>query len=431
MLDAGKQNSGTGAGSISIRPFPYPFKAGFAFCNDLDCFTTFAEMKAVHNILNGVGDTPCGPGLGMEVGDSFHFYSVHPEQDDTFSYFRDSSFRPSQDAAGIRAGIASEILDTLHTWGNFSQKGGFYRKHAERALEELDKYNLKVPVWTNHGDIHNFQNIGRSDSLGDVPGKSSVRGDESTVLEYHFDLTRQAGVRYVWIKDLTEIVGQERSLEAGDWITSGVNLGRNALKSLLKHGVGGEASNPQQISNSLIRPVKMRDGATLYQMLRFGSFDKDGSDNLAEILTAATLRRLVEVRGAMMFYTHLGKGRVSPDKPFSAEAYKALSRLAERARDGEVWVTTPGRLCRYIELNGRLKLKSNILNNAVTITCEFKSVGDLDHPELSGLTIYTGDVESCELIIGDQRISMQRNPADYTGKISFSVPLKPIEYCWE
>ena len=132
-----------------------------------------------------------------------------------------------------------------------------------------------------------------------------------------------------------------------------------------------------------------------------------------------------------MFYTHLGKGRVSPDKPFSAEAYKALSRLAERARDGEVWVTTPGRLCRYIELNGRLKLKSNILNNAVTITCEFKSVGDLDHPELSGLTIYTGDVESCELIIGDQRISMQRNPADYTGKISFSVPLKPIEYCWE
>lgn len=416
---------------VKIRPFPYPYKAGLAICNDLDGIISFEELKAIHDVLNGRGVTPCGPGLGLEVGDSLHFYSVHPEQDDTLSYFERTSNRRSAYAEALREGMAAGLLDTLHAWGNFSQKGGFTRKHAERALEELGRYNLCLHVWTNHGDIHNFQNLGRSDSLGDLPTVSSARGDRSRVLEYHSDLARQAGIRYVWVKELTEVAGQERPLDPADWLGSGVALGRDMLKGFLIPSGGSGSSQPLQLTNSLLKPVILRDGSTVYELLRYGSFDKGGSDYLPELLSPKILRRLVEVGGAMLLYTHLGKGRSSPEKPFSAEAYQALSRLAYRARDGDIWVTTPSRLCNYVELRQRLKLQVVNSQGSAVITGRFTELSDLQDPDISGLTLYWPQAQSCKLHIDDRRIQLTQNPPDHTGKVSFAVPLQPLEYCWE
>jgi hypothetical protein len=78
-------------------------------------------MKAIHDVLNGRRMTPCGPGLGLEVGDSLHFFSVHPEQDDTLAYFEDLSNKPITEASVLRAGIKSGLLDIIHTWGNYSK----------------------------------------------------------------------------------------------------------------------------------------------------------------------------------------------------------------------------------------------------------------------------------------------------------------------
>ncbi len=431
IIMQGQTSNNPSSGEIIIRPFPYPYKAAFAFCNDLDGITSFAQMKTIHDVLNGRKDTPCGPGLNLETGDSFHFYSVHPEQDDTFSYFHGDTKKVSRYAAAIREGISAGILDTMHTWGNFSQKGGFFREHAERGLEELEKYGLKVPVWTNHGDIHNFQNIGRPDSFGDVPDKSSSRGDRSRVLEYHGDIARLAGIRYVWIKELTNVVGQERPLEPADWLESGIDLGKNALKGIFKSGIGAGGIRPQQLSNELIKPQKLRDSSVLFHMLRYGFFEKDGADNLAELLTSKILRRLVEVQGAMLFYTHLGKGRVSPEKPFSREAYTALQRLAERAEVGDIWVTTPSRLCRYIELRQRLRFEVEVEQNAVKINSKYDRIGTLDEPDLSGLTVYAESADKCEISTKNMSMVLQSNPIDHTGRKSFSMPLKSIEYCWE
>jgi len=416
---------------VKIRPFPYPYKAALAICNDLDCITSFQELKAIHDVLNGRKETPCGPGLGLEIGDSFHFYSVHPEQDDSLSYFEGTGTKIAGHAAALREGIEAGLLDTLHTWGNFSQKGGFFRRHAERALKELDRYNLRVPVWTNHGDIHNFQNIGRSDSLGDLPARSSQRGNRSEVLEYHLDLTRRAGVRYVWVKELTRIVGQERSLEPEDWLENGINLGRNIIKGFLKRGQRAEVSHSLQISNKLLRPKTLRDGSILYEMLRFGSFLQDGSDHLPELLTVKNLRRLVETGGAMILYTHLGKGRPSPEKPFSPESYSTLARLACRVSEGEIWVTTTARLCRYVEMRQRLKLDVVAEAEGAKATVSFKKMGDLPSPDLSGLTFYLSGADRCELHINGEVFQLDKNPADHTGEISFSMPIEPLQYCWE
>ncbi len=416
---------------VRIRPYPYPYQAAFAFCNDLDCIASFAEMKAIHDVLNGRKMTPCGPGLGLEVGDSFHFYSVHPQRDDTFSYFKGTTKTPSEDAPAIREGIAAGLLDTLHTWGNFSQKGGFFRRHAKQALRELERYNLQVPVWTNHGDIHNFQNLGRPDSLGDLPETSSVRGDVSEVLEYHLDLTRKAGVRYIWVKELTRVIGQERPLDPSDWIESGVHIGKNLIRGFLQKAGGSRPGNPQQVGNRLLEPFTLRDGSVLYQLLRYGSFAKDGGDHLPELITTKTLRRLVETGGAMLFYTHLAKGRPSPDKPFSKESYRALERLAQWFHDGDIWVTTPARLCRYIELRRRLRFDREREGEEERLICRFEPLGELPPPSLEGLTITVRGAVVPRLFRDGEEIALVKNPPDRRGLISYSVHLDPLEYPWE
>ncbi|MBU0518772.1 hypothetical protein KJ564_07525, partial [bacterium] len=284
---------------------------------------------------------------------------------------------------------------------------------------------------TNHGDIHNFQNVGRKDSLGDIPVHRSARGNASAVLEYHFDLARRAGVRYVWIKELTEIVGQERSLEPADWLESGISLGKGLARNLVRMTGGDRGEHPVQLNNRLIDLQTFRDDSVRYQLLRYGRFDRDGSDHLPGLLTPKMFKRLVDSGGAMLFYTHLAKGRPSPDVPFSKESYEALVRLARWNRDGDIWVTTPSRLCRYAELRQRLKLTADVGATPIKITGHFAPVGDLDDPDLSGLTIYLDSESDVQFKVNGKVIPLVKNGPDFTSKISYSVPLKPLEYCWE
>lgn len=428
-----------GAGKYAqIRPFPYPYKAAVAICNDLDGLTTFDQMKAVHDVLNGHGTTPCGPGLGLEVGDSMHFFSVHPECDDTLAYFEGLTGQPGPAASRLRDGIKAGLLDTLHTWGNYSQKGGFFREQAEIAAQEMQKYNLKFSAWTNHGDRHNFQNLGRADSLGDVRETSSVRGDKSRVLEYHADLTRRIGIRYLWIKELTGIAGQERFLNWQDWLEEGPNLAKFFARGIAAHDPVGGVGRPLQLTNHLIRLRTLRDGSSFYEMLRYGNFHKDGADNLPELLSLRFLRRLVESGGACLLYVHLGKGRPSPEAPFSKEAYNALTRLAEWARSGEIWVTTPGRLCRYVEIRQRLKLNAYLSQGEMWLAGDFEPAGGLPEPEIGGLSFYLPEVSAAQKPPDSTRLDLSaagnllvQNPPDHTGKQSYSVPLEPLPYPWE
>jgi hypothetical protein len=428
----------SGGKFAQIRPFPYPYKAALAICNDLDCLTTFEQMKAVHDVLNGHGTTPCGPGLGMEVGDSLHFFSVHPQHDDTLTYFEGLTSQPGPAASHLRDGIKAGLLDTLHTWGNYSQRGGFFREHAQWVVEELQKYGLEMSVWTNHGDRHNFQNLGRSDSLGDLRETASVRGDRSQVLEYHADLARQIGIRYVWIKELTDIAGQERFLNWQDWLEEGPDLARFFAKGIAIHDPVGGTGRPLQLTNHLLRLRPLRDGGSFYEMLRYGYFNKDGGDNLPELLSLRFLRRLVESGGACLLYNHLGKGRPSPDVPFTKESYNALARLAEWARSGDIWVTTPARLCRYVELRQRLKLNAYLSEGDMWLAGEFDFAGGFTEPEISGLSFYLPEVTAVQKTPDSSRLDLSvagnvlvQNPPDHTGKVSYSVPLEPLVYPWE
>lgn len=55
---------------VSVRPFPYPYVAGFALANE----NTYANrdlFEEIHGFVSGREATAYGDGLGLEVGDSF------------------------------------------------------------------------------------------------------------------------------------------------------------------------------------------------------------------------------------------------------------------------------------------------------------------------------------------------------------------------
>jgi hypothetical protein len=54
---------------VSLRPYPFPYAAGFALANEYS-YATPEQFEAVHAFVNGRGPTPFGDGLGLEVGDS-------------------------------------------------------------------------------------------------------------------------------------------------------------------------------------------------------------------------------------------------------------------------------------------------------------------------------------------------------------------------
>ena len=195
---------------VALRPHPFPFQASLALTSDIDGCAPEA-FEAIHKFLNTVEETPMGRGLGLDVGDSFWFFCANPTAQAPLTYFEGLGERPTAWAPRIREWIRLGWIDCLHTYGDFELAGGFRREMAERALAELRRQGLSLSVWVNHGGpFHNLQGVGHLRRLGDLPVYRSPNGHEQPVLEYHSDLMVNAGIRFCWIQELTDIVGQER-----------------------------------------------------------------------------------------------------------------------------------------------------------------------------------------------------------------------------
>ena len=172
----------------NMRSLPYPYKAGVAISNDAE-FMSPEFFEGLMAFLNSTGLTPLGSGLGLEVTSSAFFYSAHPY---SFSYFEGAVVggRETAFAARMEEYLRAGWIDTLHAYGDFDGLGGFQRAHAERTFDVLARMGATLPIYTNHGDSANVQNIGGDAAyhLGDVPGTTA----------YHTDLLKAHGVRYIW-----------------------------------------------------------------------------------------------------------------------------------------------------------------------------------------------------------------------------------------
>jgi hypothetical protein len=384
-----------------------------AISNDIDC-AAWNDFLLLHSYVNGRGPTALGEGLGLEMGDSFFFFSVRPDHDLAFSYFDDlEGKRRTREARVMDELMRTGYLDVLHSWGNYSVKGGFRRAQAEAAAAVLRELGNPVRVWINHGDEHNRQSIG-------TPG-----WDDSSAVNGHADILRSAGIEWVWTSALSDLVGQSRSIgmrEAWPFV-------KNDVLRPLRQATARRGTNPFYW-NSVTNRLSSRAGR-FRSFVRYGSWPRASAEDLSPNLTDQVLDELEQSGGFMLVYVHLYK-RQSAARLHGVD-WSGFRRLADRERRGSLKVTTTSRLLRYHDAVRRLRWHSVRSESESRILVELPDVRH-DVPvaeELAGLTFITPEAERTKLFVNGQAIATEVYPRVQGRLPGLGIPWRPLpEYDW-
>ena len=432
---------------VRLRKFPFPYKAAFTICSDIDG-TSFENFLEIHRFLNSAQSTSLGKGLGLEIGDSFWFYSKFGSPDHAFAYFDEANHHPSPCAEVMRELMRAGFLDVMHSYGNFSDSRGvkqptFSRALADKAMNELAKIGVKIRTWVNHGNHFNIQNVGGDfvGALGDCVKLSA--GNENPA--YHTDLLVSGGARFFWETEdaVTNIVGQDRPCNFWEAYVTNVAFrsGREKFKNAIK-GIGAAANQltmpiinkrwfPYQAylgNNLLLEPWTLRDGQRVFKFRRYGSGRWDWGDDVPLVVNEKILDHLIEVEGASILYVHLGDRRDRSDGlPLSKETIEVFRMLARKFYEGKIWVTTTSRLLTYCAMRDALRWHDEPSGDQHLIYIDgldSEIIGrDWLTPEnLQGMTFYTAAPEKMEIVFRNEPLSVERSTA------SVSIPLRRLEF---
>jgi len=391
-----------------VRALPYPYKAGVAISNDAE-FMSPEFFEGLMAFLNGTGLTPLGTGLGLEVTSSVFFYSAHPY---SFSYFEGAG------VDGVKTPFASRMedyltagwIDTLHSYGDFDGVGGFTRAHAERTFDALAGMNAVVPIFTNHGDSANIQNIG-----GDA---GYHQGDQPGSIAYHTDLLARHGVRYIWTD--TAIIGEPASPRSG-W------------RRFVPRRVA-----PQ--SRPLMASWTLRDGNSMTRFMRFRGTGGNAPNlsSLAYQLERLNLPELYSRNGMAVVYQHLGVQYRSGGKCTAATLSAMVERpevylaswhlLAREVSEGRLWLAGLARLLRYSDMLSRLWVEMDA-DGCIHIATDSRVADPEEY--FQGLTLYVNPPAIPVVRFGDKTLTVLHNGPDETGRYSITIPVRKQVDIWQ
>lgn len=410
--------------AIALRRYPYPYKAAMTLCSDIDGTTTVERFLAIQEFLNTTGPTSMGPGVGLEIGNTFFPYPLN----DDFGYF---SSRP-RDREVIETMIKAGYIDCIHSWGD----GATTREQALRGLAELDRSGCKLKVWVDHSRAPSDFGKDTTPGTGDVP--------DSPI--YHADATLAYGIRFVWKGRGSNIVGHgvPFSLRAFAAIIDRHHL-KDTTKNLVKEiaktvlAYAGKKRFAIHANNRFLRIHTLTDGQQVYEFQRCNTYwqgQSYGHDSwgLAYVLRPQTLRALVKSKGIMVIYTHIGVG---PEEPpyLPPETQAALRHLAGVHRAGEIYVTTTARLLTYTVNHKYLLWSQETNDNGETVIRVYGVADPLDGQhlppveDLQGITFYVPDSRRAQIVVGDRLLDyIERHPADETGRQSVSIPRTSLTY---
>jgi hypothetical protein len=402
----------TAAERLPIRPVPYPYKAMFAICSDLDETPDFPLYFETLRYLNSNGDTKFGPGLGLEVANSIYF-DMPPGQ---VSYWNATD----RQRATLRTLIKSGHIDCLHSFGDLATT----RADAARALEELSRHECRLQVWVDHA-------VAPSNFGADIMRGS---GDLAGSPVYHADLTCSFGIRYVWRGRVTSRISLEGSGggTAAWTVTHPVVSFTTLAKEQAKRALGalGGRKYAMHATNRLLRHTRLRSDHRVVEFIRSNPYwggvgNATTAEGIGEVFDERTLRQLPTAGGASVLYTHLGKVR-STAHPFSARTNRALARVAELHRAGEVLVTTTARLLKYWHMRQDVTAirTHDEAGERIEITSARPGCAlDAAPSDLMGLTVYVSNATTARLFVdGRESGPVARNRADDTGRPSLSIP---------
>ncbi len=402
--------------NLKIRKFPYPYKCAFSISSDIDNASSLDFFVQFMDFLNSEKQTIYGPGLGLEVGNSFWFFNG--SKSEQLSYFDGLSDKETSFAPIIRLYLKSKHIDTLHSWGNFD-RGGFKRYYAEKGTEVLNKYNFNIPVWVNHGINLNYQKV------GDYP---SMYGDDPTHSCYHTDLLSESGLEFIWTGKVTHIIGQ-------DGRENFSILSKLLIQKIIKKLKYQHVKDPiYDDDNNLIKPLLLRDGNKKWEFTRFiNSWGNAGDLDFYEFvgqIKARNLKRLIKNQGIMILYTHFNENLGATIPMNLNERLGFLKKMVNRK---EILMGTSSRILKYWEISNYIKFEVQDLEDKVIILINdimYSPVGkqSVTSFHLNGLTFYINISKPHKIIFKNKVCRTILNPPDYTGKHSISIPWQKLEY---
>lgn len=309
-----------------LRKYPYPYRAALALCSDIDdCGPD--RFVEIHEHLNGK--------LGLDVADSF-FFRASPDQ---------LNWRDHRDV--VLEGLRRGWIDTLHGYGDFNRTGGFTRAVAAEGLAELKAAGFTLEIFTNHGDVHNAQNVCHTGGRGDVKDAP----------EYHADLLWEHGVRFVWPTWLTHLVGQDRDSGAWEWTRDypGASPARRTAATILG-AIGFNGFIDPYPGNELVRGYSLRDGRRVYAFRRHGWWRRDDVTALRELIAPSRILQLIAAGGAAIVYVHLGRN------------WSPIPEFEQLRQFPDLWVARTSRLLRFVAVREGVRWKAS----GATVTLEPK-----------------------------------------------------------
>jgi hypothetical protein len=414
---------------VALRKFPYPFRAALSIASDIDNTETPEEFISIQEFLNTDHPSPYGKGVDLEIGNSFYLYD-RPGRNE-FSYFSDRA----EDREIIRRYAHSGLLESIHSYG----EGCTTRVQAVSAIRSLERDGCRVPLWINHSNARSNM----------ATWFSTNRGDCVFDAAYHADVTVPYGIRYVNLGSSTSIVGQDAAVS---WRTyccihdrgRSLKSMRNSAKSFFKRALSQfgilRAKYFLHRDNALIGIRKLQDGRRVYEFMRY-EVDPDGigygatARGLAANISENVIQRLLEVEGAGIVYTHLGKNGVDSIwvSPFTANALRNLSR---HSRAGHILVTTTYKLLNYCTVRRALRWTFDADSTETVIRIHGirdPLLGEIavDGENMQGITFFVPEGKPVRIFVGKSEWrNWTLNPPDESGRPSVSFPwvrLKPPE----
>ena len=414
---------------VELRKFPYPYKAAFTICSDIDNTETVEEFIKIHNIINRTDTDSC---LGLDIGDSFWFYNEHKElnrsgdfdsskkadhfssnkPDYGISYYNGLSDSLSTAAKVISYYIKNGIIDCLHSFGNFSDSS-FDRNYAIRAINKLEKEKLFIDVFINHGGLENTNNIGLLPSqLGDNPASK----------EYHSDLLLNYGVKFLWSGHITHCIGQD-----------GKPTAENLIKQLIEFLQDFKAYHKiiRNHDNNLVHVITLDDGQKIFDFVRY--INRWGKHSIADEpficfqLCQAVIDELIGNQGYMIQYTHLGDNNGAPY--ICDSTLKVLKYISHKNTVGDLWVASTSKLLNYYihrkYLNWKYTTSGDTVNIHIeNITNKVEGTFIPTIKDLKGMTFYIPKNKNIRLYLNKRKIGFAKNPQDYKGKYSITIRCK-------
>ena len=403
---------------IELRTFPYPYRAMLAISSDIDNSPDVDVFLEMMDYLNSSKHTAFGDGLDLEIGNSFWFYNNTSSKQ--LSYFKGTSTAKTSFAPHCREYWRSGFIDSMHTYGNFDQ-GGFERKIALAARDEMEKYDFSLPVWINHGTHQNSQNLGFGQRC-----YGGVQGHES----YHADIIKDLGIRYIWAGKMTHVLGQD----AKNMMSVKGKLFLQNVTAKLKY-----KDEPEQIilgGNKLMAPIILQDQTSFWEFQRWvnawGRQTVLDVNDFTQQIAQKNIRGLIRNEGFMVLYTHFCE-KLELKKGLPSKLRANLQFIRDKYNSGELLVTTTSRLLRYKEITLHLKTDVNEVNGKTIISIPSTMITPLGEQnitlsDIEGLTFYTAEPENAKIHFMGKCLASKANPRDHMGQTSISIPWTQLEY---